>query len=76
MFSRIKHFGARVGAGTLGLMTAGSAFAAEGDLTALQEMADFSTVQTVVLAIGGSLMGLYVVIKGIQFVIGMIRSRA
>ncbi len=56
--------------------TVGSAFAAGSspDYSALTAAIDFSAVNTAVLAAGGLLMGVYVVIKGVKTIIRMVKG--
>jgi len=44
------------------------------DYTQLSSQVDFSGVSTVVLAIGGSLAGIYVAIKGVRMGLSMLRG--
>ena len=54
---------------------ASSAFAAEPSLTSLTNAISFAEVGTAAIAIGTALVGLYVIIKGVQIVVSMVRGR-
>ena len=49
------------------------ALAAPPDLTSLTDAVDFSTVGAAILAVGASLIVVYITIKAAMFVIGMIK---
>lgn len=49
------------------------ALATPPDLTSLTDAVDFSTVGTAILAVGASLIVVYITIKAAMFVIGMIK---
>lgn len=54
---------------------AGSAALASGpDFSSLSSAIDFETVAPVILAAGAALVTLYVIIKGVRIVLGMVRS--
>lgn len=61
--------------GSLVAVTAANAQAAGPDLTALTSSVDMGTTITAVLAIAGTLAGLFVAIRGAKTAIGMIRGR-
>ncbi len=56
-----------------GAVIASPAFAAV-DYSGLTTAANFSDATTAVLAVAGALAGVYVVIKGINLIIGMMRK--
>ena len=77
MFSKIKSFASRAGVGALALVGSGAAMAADPvtpptSLADFGSLVDFTQVSTVILQVGGSLVGLYVLIKGVHFVIAML----
>ena len=65
---------ARIAAFAVGSLVGVSSFAAGPDLTALTTAVDLTTVITAVLAIAGTLAGVYVAIKGARTVLAMIRG--
>lgn len=66
--SNIKRKLGLATAGVGSALMAGSAFAQSADLTALTTAVDFSDVQTAILTVAVSLIGVYLIIKGVQFV--------
>jgi len=64
---------ARLGALVAGGGVGASAFALPPDLATLTTAVDLSTAGTAVLAVGVTLVGLYVIIKGARLVIGMVK---
>lgn len=75
----MKNKAVYLAAGTTAMLASATVFAQETtpaptDLSSLTNAVDFSTVITAVLAVGASLMGLYVAWKGAQFVIRAVRG--
>lgn len=60
----------------LGALVAPSAFAGGGgpDYSALSDAIDFEAISPIVLAAGAALVTLFVIIKGVKIVLGMVRS--
>lgn len=60
------------------ILAPASSFAAEGDLdlSSLTDSFSVAPVITGVLAIAGTLLGLYATIRGAGIIIGMVRGRA
>lgn len=61
-------------AGLLGVSSSGDVLAAAPDLTPLTDAVDFSTVGTSIMAVAGTMAGVYIIWKGAKFVIAALRG--
>lgn len=65
----------RLAAGTALVLGSASAFAESStDWSALTDAIDFGTLGEGLLAAGAALIGVYLVIKGVRIIVGMVRS--
>lgn len=70
----LSNFYARAGFVVTGFAVAAAAHAEPVDFTPLTAGIDWSTVIAAVMAIALSVVGVYVAIKGVKIVMGMIKS--
>lgn len=65
----------RVAVGTALVLGSASAFSAPStDWSSLTDAIDFGTMSVGLLAAGAALVGVYLVIKGVRIIVGMVRS--
>lgn len=70
----MKNWTNRFLLGALALVGSGAAVAAGPDYSDLTDAINFETISPIVLGAGAALLTLYVIIKGVRIVIGMVRG--
>lgn len=73
-FNQVRKYGARVLAVGVGAALAVPAFATGPDYSELTGAINFDSIAPIVLGAGAALLTLFVIIKGVKIVIGMVRS--
>ena len=70
----MRNFAMKAALVAAGLGSSVAAFAAGPDLTTLTSAIDFGTVTTAVLAVGASIVGVYLAWKGAKILIGAVKG--